>query len=544
MKLFLHFSILLALLAATSAARAQTTINAASCNQSDVQKALSSVSGATVVVNIPAGTCGWTGNLSWAVPSSTTSLTIQGQTAVNCTGTAGTAGYACTAADQTIIQDNFTSGSCQSPWIISLAGANTYFRMTGLTIAGGTGNVKCDGILVLNGPSHNVRLDHIHFDVAAYTNSFSTFTGRLFGEIEGVLDHNIFDNGVGNTVSQGFAISNTIGDSEGFGDGTWANPTSFGSNAFIFLEDNVMHWGEFEDCDTAGRFVARYNNLYYGSTGSAVIHSHGTKTQAGRGRGCRAYEAYGNYIVGPSASNDAVIGAAGGPSLVWGNTLASGFNWLAAISTTRSDGSAAETNTPNGWGYCGTAINGNGVGSQWDGNSNASTGYPCMDGIGRGQGQALNGKNWPNALNSTTSSISWPHQYLEPSYYWENSIGSAGYLRINTGDNATQLNRDIYYDASSFDGSSGTGHGAASARPSTCTAGPGGTYGQSPTGSYGVAYFADDTQTLSVCTASNTWTNVYTPYTYPHPLTSGVLSSSSGSSGPQPPTNLTGTVVQ
>lgn len=541
MKHILPLSLLLMLFSANLAANAATsgsTVNAASCNQSDVQSALNSVTASTTVVNIPAGTCDWSGNLTWTVPSGVTNLTIQGQTAVNCTGTPGTASYACTAADNTVIRDSW-SGSSTSPLVIQMGSGNPTFRMTGMTIEGNTGSVKNDGIIVFYGKSDAFRLDHNHFNVGAYTNHFGTFTGRLYGELEGVLDHNIYDNGGSNTVAQGFAISNTIGDSIGYGDGTWSAPTNFGSSAFIFIEDSIMNGGELEDCDTAGRFVARYNTILNGSTGSAAIHVHGTKTQAGRGRSCRAYEAYHNYVVGPSSPDYALVGSAGGPSLVWGNTLASGYNFLTAVGASRNDGSETETNTPNGWGYCGTAVNGNGVGSGWDGNSSSTTGYPCLDGIGRGQGKSLNGQNFSNALNSLTSSIAWPQQYLEPVYYFANSLPS-GIPVADLRDQSTQFNRDIYVDNPSFNGTTGTGSGLLSARPTSCTPGPGGTWGTSPTGSYGVAYFATDTQTLSVCTAADTWTDIYKPYAYPHPLVSGATTASTP---PPPPSNLTGTVV-
>ncbi len=540
LPLFLLFTVALA-------SHAQATIKAASCSQADVQTALNSVTSSTTLVTIPSGTCAWTTPVTFTVPSGNTSLTIQGNTVLTCTGTAGTSSYGCTATDNTVIQDSVTSGATNSPWVIHLAGNSTAFRMTGLTIEGGAGVVKDDGILVIHGPSDNLRIDHTHFNLHSYTTSFSTFTGRLYGELEGVIDHVIFDNaapGV-NTLSQGFAISNTIGDSVGFGDGTWATSTGFGSTAFMFIENSIINGGEAEDCDTAGRFVIRYSTLTNGSTGSAMIHSHGTKSQAGRGRGCRAYEAYHNYIVGPSASQYAAIGSAAGPSLVWGNTLASGYNNLAAVSTSRSDGSETETNTPNGWGYCGTTINGNGVGSSWDGNTNGGTGYPCLDQLGRGQGQALNGQNFPNAKNSATGTIAWPQQYLEPMYYFDNTLpGGIPEVVINAGDSTSQFNRDIYKSVTGFNGTTGTGTGTLASRPSTCTAGPGGTFGVSPTGSYGVSYFATDANgglgELYVCTATNTWTGVYEPYTYPHPLESG--STTSSSSTPPAPTNLSGTI--
>ena len=102
------------------------------------------------------------------------------------------------------------------------------------------------------------------------------------------------------------------------------------------------------------------------------------------------------------------------------------------------------------------------------------------------------------------------------------------------------INRDMYVDNASFTGATGTGFGLHSARPATCTAGPGGSYGASPTGSYGVAYWETDTNSLFVCTATNTWTFVYTPYTYPHPLDGGTPTANaptfSPSSGAPPQT--------
>lgn len=330
----------------------------------------------------------------------------------------------------------------------------------------------------------------------------------------------------------------------------------------MFVESNYMNGGYLEDCGNGGAFVARYNTIINGGPISAVIHSHGTYTENGRGRSCRAYEAYHNYIVGPSGTNDdAVFGSTGGPSMVWGNTLVSGYNWFAAVGSSRNDGSHAETNTPNGWGYCGTSSinpntgNPNGTGSGWDGNTPSTTGYPCLDGLGRGQGQALNGQNFPNALNSVTSSIAFPAEKLEPIYYFENTIqNGASYIRI--GSISDQFNRDVFYDCGSlnssctggFTGAFGTGSGLLSARPSTCTPGPGGTFGSSPQGgSDGTFYFATDVSPNTnggvgrgfACTATNTWTDIYDPAIYPNPLVGGGGSTITGVTASCAPTSIT-----
>ena len=549
--LLLLFSIVTTAAYADTSTTANNTIAATSCSQSDVQTALNAVTSSTTLVTIPGGTCSWTSPISWTLPSGNTNLTIQGQTAINFTGTAGQSSYACTINDGqnatcpssgsggTVITDG--TGAGNNLFDITLSGGSSCkFTLANLTFVAGTS--KNDGIVVTNGPCNNLRWTQVHI----VTNA-SQSGSRFFGQLEGVIDHSVCDLN-GNTTSNCFIMSNTIGDSIGYGDGTWANATDFGQSDFMFMENDIVNGGLFQDCDTAGRFVVRYSSVLNGSSVSANIHTHGTKTGSGRIRSCRAYEAYKNYINCTGCSNSAAVSSGGGPSLVWGNTLAGGYNSFAGVEVPRND-TESDSPTPGSWGYCGTNVNGNGVGSKWDGNSGGggsptASGYPCLDGIGRGQGtQALNGQSFPNDLNSTTGTIAFPQEYLEPAYYFDNSLGGTNELFIGDQPGNTALNRDVYIDNASFTGASGTGSGPLASRPSTCTAGPGGTYGQSPTGSYGVAYFATDANNgngeLYVCTAANTWTAIYQAYAYPHPLVSGLKTSTVS-----PPSNLSGTFVQ
>jgi hypothetical protein len=538
-------SLLLTMIPAAGTAQSCTTAvcHAASPSESDVLAALpsSSNTNATVVVNIPSGTGSWTGALTYTVPAAVTNLTIQGNTAVNCTGTPGTSGYSCTASDNTIIEDNDTTN--EHVFQITAGGVNSLLRITGLTIEGGSSSTaKNDGILIVSGPSHNFRMDHVHINATTYSFTASFMT-RFFGDLAGVVDHSICDLGGGTTNCFGASVN--INDTIGQGDGDWAAPSNWGSSEFIYYEDDVVNGGMMTDCDTGGRFVVRYTSLKNGTTGSATIHNHGTKTPGGRGRSCRAYEAYHNYLIGPSASSFAALGMAGGTALIWGNNLAGLYSRFAGVGASRNDGSETETNTPAGWGYCGTNLSG--TGSAWDGNQNTATGYPCLDGIGRGQDvQALNGSaSIATAKDSVTNSIAWPQNYLEPVYFFNNSVTGVG-AEVNISDESTQFNRDVYEENSSFNGTSGTGTGLLSARPTSCTAGPGGTFGASPTGSYGVAYFATDANggngELYVCTSPNTWTGIYQPYAYPHPLDGGGSSAPPPPAGPGAPTNLTGVV--
>jgi hypothetical protein len=423
-------------------------------------------------------------------------------------------------------------------------GTNQYFRVTGLTINLGTTGYSKYGELLLDGNSAKFRMDHVHF--ISSTNAGAAI--RVESQVYGVLDHNVTSFGTNTNLTNGFQVFSG-NDTIGLGDGEFAQPTPWGTANAVYIEDNIFNGGSSNDCYQGGYFVERYNTINDSYVG---IQTHGTKSTGGPYRACRGYEAYHNYFSATASPSPASgsTGAKGATALIWGNltSQAAAYRFYEAAGD-RNSGDEVETNTPNGWGYCGTAVNSNGVGSPWDGNQ--SGGYPCLDGLGRGQTkQALNGQSFPDRLNSATGAIQWPQQYLEPIYMWDNTVGSATYILIQ--DSVTQNNRDYYYDCgsgnsscSTFTGAAGTGSGPLANRPSTCTAGPGGTYFTSPTGSYGVAYFATDANggngELYVCTSTNTWTGIYQPYTYPNPLESG-SSSAPPPADPGTPTNLTGVV--
>jgi hypothetical protein len=544
--------LLLALPMAVNAQSCTTAVcNATGVSESAFLAALPSPSNtnATVVVNIPNGTSAWSTGFSYTVPSAVTNLTIQGSTTVNCTGTAGSSGYLCSAGDNSVIQDEYQSNS--PLMLFTVGSSSTHFRITGLTIKGGSiggsggSYSKYDGwIQIYDGSSQNFRLDHNDFNNTTMSPYQQVTVFRTFAAIAGVVDHNIF-NLVQGQYDFGVSDFGAMADSIGNGDGTFKNATLWGSSELLYVEENYLTGGGvINDCGNAGSMAVRYNNF---NNATVAVQTHGTKTPAGPARGCRMIEVYHNYGTSSLATQDALFGTKGATALIWGNTLNAGYYRLYHGGGDRESGDESETSTPNGWGYCGTQVNSNGVGSHWDGNNASTTGYPCLDGLGRGQdAQALNGANFPSRVNSTTGTIAWSHQYLEPQYFWNNSIGSATYMLL--GDNSVN-NRDYYYDQSaqsgSFTGAAGTGSGPLASRPSSCTPGAGGTYLTSPTGSYGVAYFATDANSgngeLYVCTSQNTWTGIYQPYTYPHPLVSGT-STTPPPAGPGSPTNLTYTM--
>lgn len=492
-------------------------INAASCSASDVQTAFNAVTASTKTVNIPAGSCTWTAQVTLFVPSGNTTLSIIG--AGNMTTTGG--------GDVTVITDNDTANS---NYLIQLntGSASSYFRFAGLTVSLGTGAIKDNGMLAVNGFSQNLRLDHLHLNAGPY----APIRIGAGGWIYGVIDHSIIENSgaievwsddwnnAGGTTNQNF-----------FGDGSWAAPTNFGSASAIFIEDNIFNSGSItgqsnsymSDCYSGGRVVYRYNTM-----NNVGADTHPTGGAGADIRGCRSTEIYNNTFngaVSPTTSTYDFFYMQSGTALVWGNT-ATGYQHFIDLHTTRLNNvTYGQTATPNGWGYCGTSSGLTGGQSAWDQKPTTTYGYKCLDEPGTGRSDLLTGTA-PSKVDSVTGTLTWPNQALEPVYEWLNTFTPASGYSSSTYVNGyapglTQ-NTDYYAHTSSFTGASGVGSGLLAARPLTCT----------PL----VSYWATDTTTLYQCSATNTWTAYYTPYTYPHPLTQGTTVTTV-----TPPTSLSAT---
>jgi hypothetical protein len=495
------------------------TINAASCNKSDVQAAFSAATASTTTINIPAGTCHWTASATLTVPSGSTTLSVLGAGSLTTQG----------GGDVTVIVDDDATDST----LINLAtnsSASSFLRFAGITIQGGANNGKYNGIIALTGYSQNVRIDHNHINTQTYAAGSAGGDIRFNNWIYGVVDHNIFDNNDG-AVQNDVQVDMGSYAGDSWGDGSWADQTSFGSGKFVFVEDNTFNYGFVNDCSAGGRIVVRYNTMK-----RAPVQTHPTGG-GGRVRGCRAEEVYQNTMNGTAADYYGMaIWNSSGTALIWGNQAPTGWqNFIQLHSMRRNNSTYPQSPVPNGWGYCGTSFNG--IGSPWDGNLNPTNGYPCLDQPGRGKTDLLGGGDFPSALNMLTSTIVWPHQALEPIYEWLDTWSpvpdNPGSLFSITDSTSFVANRDYYQYTSSFNGTSGVGSGPLSARPSTCT----------PM----VAYWETDHSQLDYCYAANTWSTPtstpasYTPYTYPHPLTQGSTTSSSGTA-PSAPTNLTASV--
>jgi hypothetical protein len=177
----------------------------------------------------------------------------------------------------------------------------------------------------------------------------------------------------------------------------------------------------------------------------------------------------------------------------------------------------------------------------------------CLDGAGVGQSALLTG--YPAVLNST--GLPGPaNPVLDPFYEFDNTAPAiSGGVEMSFNDSNAIANIHYFTDnalgsphantspTSPFNGTSGVGFGTLANRPTTCTPNP-------VSGAPGVGYFATDQGSwntssngfgqgvLYACSATNTWTAYYTPYTYPHPLESGSMTATI----PPSPINLAATV--
>lgn len=353
-----------------------------------------------------------------------------------------------------------------------------------------------------------LRFDHNEVNVASSASDIITF-GEVTGvntTIFGVIDHNTFATASGN--------SRWIVMYDQAGAGTW--PTGrFGSANNLFIEDNAftdqcMNNAGNAALDTDGgphSWVVRYNAF----TNTRIEH-HGYYWSFPGPSSSEVYNNTFNHTCGQTDGSYSFKHQGSGEWIVFNNTVtASSKGSPHILQNYRSfydfenacDGTDAEdgNRTPTGTYH----------------------GYPCNRQPGR---------------NSAGT--------LRPQYYWNNQWWDATSISISIScaDQGTmpvycadhlQANRDYYQGGivaqtsatSPFNGTTGTGFGLLSRRPTTCTTGP----ESADAGNGGVGYFATDNNTLYRCSATDTWSVHYTPYTYPHPLVGAAA-------GPSAPANF------
>jgi hypothetical protein len=104
------------------------------------------------------------------------------------------------------------------------------------------------------------------------------------------------------------------------------------------------------------------------------------------------------------------VGNGSGTTLVYNNTVTGSYKGVVEYTINR-----VGLNYAN-WGQCnGTSV--------WDGNT-SPPGYPCIDQPGWGMGDLISGDPCC-MINKVTGTKSWPHQVLNPSYSWNNTLNGA-----------------------------------------------------------------------------------------------------------------------
>ncbi len=447
--------------------------------QLDVQAAITASSTGDTVT-IPIGNCIWDTTLSI---TSTKKIILQG---------AGMESTVITGSGTVI--DMTTSGS----------------RVTGIGII--------DGQIMVDGDGW--RIDHCSFTYSVFSTGVFVRGTRAGLHPTGLVDNCSFHNGrvivaIGMLLSEGNDQHQI-----------WAKPLNLGStDNTVFVEDctcTFTVFGNIIDENYGGGYTFRYNTLTdsgVGANSGAYIEAHSVQ---GNNRGSRKWEIYGNILNNTGGSIYYPFRIRSGTGAIFYNSIIGTWtNDGIGLDNVRSASGDVDDNT-TGEGRC----DGD---SAWDGNEDA-TGYPCRDQTGRGGDASL--WTYPPAGAYT--------QTLMPAYAWINRTESnveAPFQVIAGSTDHIKTNRDFYNYAVSFDGTIGVGCGTLASRPATCTIGVGYWATNQSCSDLTEMVGANPTTpisgTLYKCTATNTWTSYYIPYTYPHPLRgpfagTATLSSSGG----------------
>jgi hypothetical protein len=323
-------------------------INANSASESDVAAAIASATSGDTVI-IPGGTATWTRTLTVSK-----AITIQGA-----------------GIGVTIIKDAVQSG----PLLDCPLAAGNLTRITGIEFQdGGRSTNELGGILKFTGSNTNgsqFRMDHCQFD---------DLNGMIVANtVIGVIDHNTFIRASKNGDS--IVVFGDLWNGGTFGDGSWADATHFGTDRFLFIEDNVFSnngdgQAPITDSYAGGRFVVRHNQIFDGT-----VETHGTESNQ-RGRGVRAVEVYSNTYTG-SDRNRFLGKMRSGVILFHDNTI-TGY-WTGLTEFTLQAYRVDDVFAPWG-GADGT--------SQWDVNSGPF--YSGTASAGGNHTVSVNGSPWPS----------------------------------------------------------------------------------------------------------------------------------------------------
>ena len=279
-------------------------------------------------IQVPAGTCTWTSQLSITV-----GITLIGSGTPNDLPSEMGSGTL-----NTTITDNYASTS--GPMINAKVPNGQTLRISTLLIQPNSSSTQLyspiDVIGTCNGGGcPNLRIDNIEFSGWSSSNgNQATWYMRIDG-MYGVVDHI--------TVPSGSGLSNSLANIHysswlgvgSYGDNSWAQPDNYGAASQLYFE-NLSLTNSVFDCDEAPsggslggcRATIRFSQFVFGSNQSsnAITFTHGSES-GGRMRGSRQLEIYGNTatcnVSGGCVS--AAVGMRSGVSLTFGNAFSGSF---------------------------------------------------------------------------------------------------------------------------------------------------------------------------------------------------------------------------
>jgi VCBS repeat protein len=388
----------------------------------------------------------------------------------------------------------------------NLSGANSkFYRVSGFNFTGGA-----SFIIWFYGPGimQRVRIDHNSFNASSGTTALMFGENTTVANFYGVVDHNTFSSSGSIAAFQYIGAVNPS-----------PPPSPAGTASNLFFEDNTITVTTMTDAGLG---------CIDGWGGNAVVYRHNTSTNclvtmhgATHAGGPQNVEFYNNI----TTVNSGAAGQSVSDCYRCFHHQGSGEFYAFNNRFTASGGKNSDALAMMDYRAYANSIDGGAPicdGTQAiDGNRSPTAtnrGYPCWHQAGRDFATSPVGGNlkpmyvWNNAWSDTLAMIPMTLEDLggAPDYTPQHQQANRDYY--NAVSASAQISPTI-----PFNGTTGMGFGTLANRPTTCTTNTLETGG-------GVGYFAIDQGaqgTLYRCSATNTWTVHYTPYTYPHPLVIG-----------------------
>ena len=460
-------------------------LTAASCSAADINASIGvAVDGDTV--NIP--------------PCTETELTEQ-------ITIPSTKGIILLGAGEGVTNLKYAAGATNTPIKVNVRASNTMTRISGFTFnAAETLISNFIAIYLVGTGIDKFRLDHVTVMNVKSGRAVKVDPSDNTLEISGLIDH------VTCTVTGAIQCFNIHGPT-----GAWTFGHNPGTNHMVHIEDSTCNYPVGAIADACIDSTVGYGNVAfrYNTINHIGLGFHGVDSSP---RGPHLIELYRNKFAKPSGSNTRMSNFRSGPDLMFDN-VATGSYTAGSIALEIYRARTDQSNYGAAGGPC------NGL-NAWDGNEIANgalgEGYPCLDQVG-----------WyfPNTANGATA-------VQRPAYLFNNTInGTDTAAAPSVFAGSTKLQTDYMHNNVDYYGTvgaacsggsctTGVGRGTLAARPASCTTGvgywatdQGGNWNTSTTdAAFNPSGAAGEDGALYKCTATNTWTLYYTPYTYPHPL--------------------------